>query len=289
MLSKFKDYVIKVQNEGWRCHIVAHSHGGNVVAEAFSQSQPTPKSSGMLGKIVTLGTPFVDTMTPVTERAERTRKIVGFVPSAFIITVGIMYFIELLAQSAHFDFLGPQFFFVPIIVFSILLLCLNFCFQRTKQSKFSTSFDNNDAKAQPLFLAIGSKMDEAWQILHHMRNSDNPLAIRANILKYMFLALRYRISTSAKISRIRGAKAWRDVGLFNKAILIIIHFVTVTWFIWLLIFAVVQIFWNPVPAPENVRFFESRSFTLALMFIYLSLITFIPAVIAVTFFSFTMF
>ena len=29
------DYVTKLRKEGWCCHIVAHSHGGNVVAEAL--------------------------------------------------------------------------------------------------------------------------------------------------------------------------------------------------------------------------------------------------------------
>src|SRR5262245_45074544 len=27
--------VNKLQDDGWRCHIVAHSHGGNIVAEAL--------------------------------------------------------------------------------------------------------------------------------------------------------------------------------------------------------------------------------------------------------------
>jgi hypothetical protein len=34
-VSALVEYVGKLQSQGWRCHIVAHSHGGNVVIEAL--------------------------------------------------------------------------------------------------------------------------------------------------------------------------------------------------------------------------------------------------------------
>jgi hypothetical protein len=56
-----RDYVMKLQNEGWCCHIVAHSHGGNIVAEAFSEGGTAQSFAGRpLGRVVTLGTPFID-------------------------------------------------------------------------------------------------------------------------------------------------------------------------------------------------------------------------------------
>jgi hypothetical protein len=61
--------VAELQSRGWCCHIVAHSHGGNVVVEALPQITPVAGSTGSLGKIVTLGTPFMDTMAPITKRA----------------------------------------------------------------------------------------------------------------------------------------------------------------------------------------------------------------------------
>ena len=61
------DYINKLQVEGWRCHVVAHSHGGNVIAEALPQLQgpvgeipPTDRARGLTGTLATLGTPFVD-------------------------------------------------------------------------------------------------------------------------------------------------------------------------------------------------------------------------------------
>jgi hypothetical protein len=63
--------VTKLRNEGWRCHIVAHSHGGNILLEALLRIKAVPSSSKVLqGKIVTLGTPFMDVISAVKEKAE---------------------------------------------------------------------------------------------------------------------------------------------------------------------------------------------------------------------------
>ena len=72
------DYVAKLRGEGWRCHIVAHSHGGNIVVEALSQIIAVHSPNTSLGIIVTLGSPFMDTMSPVLKRAAQARKILDF-------------------------------------------------------------------------------------------------------------------------------------------------------------------------------------------------------------------
>ena len=43
-----------------------------------------------------------------------------------------------------------------------------------------------DIQAKPLLLTIGSRMDEAWQILHHFRSIDNPLMVRSRLFRYIF-------------------------------------------------------------------------------------------------------
>jgi esterase/lipase superfamily enzyme len=50
-----KEYVNRLQKEGWQCHIIAHSRGGNIVIEALPEI-----ANRLLGKIITLGTPFID-------------------------------------------------------------------------------------------------------------------------------------------------------------------------------------------------------------------------------------
>jgi hypothetical protein len=53
----------RLVTNGWRCHIVAHSHGGNVVIEALRKvmrtTDPGLADSWAAGSIVTMGTPFM--------------------------------------------------------------------------------------------------------------------------------------------------------------------------------------------------------------------------------------
>ena len=77
--SALGHYVAKLRKEGWRCHILAHSHGGNVVVEALPQIITAPHSNGSPGTIVTLGTPFMDTMSPITKRGEQVGRILNVV------------------------------------------------------------------------------------------------------------------------------------------------------------------------------------------------------------------
>jgi hypothetical protein len=65
--SALGDYVVNLQKQGWLCHIVAHSHGGNVVVEALPKIMATPTLADRRGKITTLGTPFIDTKSPISE------------------------------------------------------------------------------------------------------------------------------------------------------------------------------------------------------------------------------
>src|SRR5262249_14369033 len=120
--SELGNYVRKLRNEGWCCHIVAHSHGGNVVLEAFPQITTALPSSAPLGKVVTLGTPFMDTMSPIRERIRRTHRfIVGL---SLIASVWISSFPQI---GNVFGFAGRDVvlvgtitFLAPAIVFALL-------------------------------------------------------------------------------------------------------------------------------------------------------------------------
>ena len=68
-------YVANLREKGWRCHIVAHSHGGNVVCEALPQIVTAQEPSSPLGNIVTLGTPFMDVMSAILQRAQLKARI----------------------------------------------------------------------------------------------------------------------------------------------------------------------------------------------------------------------
>jgi hypothetical protein len=69
--SELVKYLTNLLQEGWRCHIIAHSHGGNLVVEALPQITTAGNLSGRIGKVVTLGTPFMDTMSLIRDKFDR--------------------------------------------------------------------------------------------------------------------------------------------------------------------------------------------------------------------------
>jgi hypothetical protein len=77
------DYVAELQNHGWICHLVGHSHGGNVVIKAALVNAP-------LGNLVTLGTPFLDTMSPIRKRSERLTKVLSRLVEASMLSIGLL-------------------------------------------------------------------------------------------------------------------------------------------------------------------------------------------------------
>jgi hypothetical protein len=101
--SLLGNYVAKLQSQGWRCHIVAHSHGGNVVVEALPQIITASDSNKPSSRLVTLGTPFIDTISPLIEKADWQRKnlsMITFILFAFVMAKQLASFILLRAPPA---------------------------------------------------------------------------------------------------------------------------------------------------------------------------------------------
>src|SRR5207244_2109846 len=95
------DYVTRLRTDGWRCHIVAHSHGGNVIVEALPQICRRARLNGtLLGRIVTLGTPFLNTLAPILSRSERSQRAVDGVARALFWSCIIILVVMFMAISA---------------------------------------------------------------------------------------------------------------------------------------------------------------------------------------------
>jgi hypothetical protein len=151
--SALAGYVTKLRNDGWLCHFVAHSHGGNVLLEAL---------------------------------------LIGALNVAYHVRIK----------------LGGRVVGKSLLPFGA------------------------DIQAKPLLLAIGSRMDEAWQILHHFRSIDNPLMVRSRLFRYIFSSMRSSISQNTTVRRLLGAKSYRDIGYAAKLATAVMHLVTLLFVVW---------------------------------------------------------
>lgn len=87
---------------------------------------------------------------------------------------------------------------------------------RRRLGQFQPALEECAAWVQPQLLAIGSAMDEAWQILYHLRNVDDPLAVRLNFKRYLFHSVHSRMSRTADIEHIRGAQPLKTLSAIKR-------------------------------------------------------------------------
>jgi hypothetical protein len=186
------------------------------VLEALPQIATALPANASVGKIVTLGTPFMDTMSPILQRIRRNRSfltglariaLMSYILSA-VIYWSLLYFPKLIPYRDMFDTatigiaIWTIMFLVSAIVFALLF------FSRKSQTE---PIFNGAAQMQPKFLAIGSVMDEPWQLLHYMRNAPNPLAVETNLIRYLISSMRSHISRGRQVARIYERKSYGDL------------------------------------------------------------------------------
>jgi len=268
--SELGNYVLNVRKEGWLCHIVAHSHGGNVVLEALPQITAALPSNAPLGKIVTLGTPFMDTMSSILQSIRRHRsfqiELSRIAVISFIIwlilsgVIGALYdaiFAQWILDRDTFSIIAT----LSSFIIAVLISAIVFTFRFFRKSQNAKAIFNGGAQIQPKFLAIGSVMDEPWQLLYHMRNTPNPMATETNLIRYLILSMQSHISRSRQIGRIYKVKSYGDLKLIAKLVLGLTHLLFLPPSFLLMIAAIWFLFrWGPMS-------FEMLSFVVA-PFIY---------------------
>ena len=125
---------------------------------------------------------------------------------AFIPFIAIAILSENLTSSGIITFLAVA---VVVVAAAIAFVLFN---RKTHIAEPNTPM-------KPKFLAISSPMDEAWQLLHHMRNASNPMAIQKNLISYLISSMKSHISRSNQVARIYGAKSYRDLKPATKWLL----------------------------------------------------------------------
>lgn len=225
--SALAAYVRQLQSEGWRCHVVAHSHGGNVVVDALSQITAADQAGPPL-KIVTLGTPFIDLSSPVSERRSKAKSrwaaFLNDVRLSVLVVLGTTIALPIAHGFRFFKLL--EIFFTQALFFigiaAAFRLAAAIWFRFFWKSAPTGHLVGEAVGIESRLLALGSRMDEPWQVLHHIRSINNPLAVSTNLMRYVFSSLRLRMNAAADADAALGAKSIKDLGPIEKALTVLI-------------------------------------------------------------------
>jgi hypothetical protein len=174
------------------------------VVEALPHLIAALKSSGPPGTIVTLGTPFIDTKSPISRTRKHRLAVVNAVALIPIASLTLALYFK------YFEIIQKEIALLIGIWISINAAAY------VRTSYHSAPSDSEAAGTQLPFLAIGSPMDEAWQILYHIRNINNPLAVRLNLISYVFSSSRSLMLQTAEVEHMLGAKSFREMSVAGK-------------------------------------------------------------------------
>jgi hypothetical protein len=103
-------------------------------------------------------------------------------------------------------------FWLPLFAVCILPVIVYFLRRRPKKVGWG-EYWNFLAKlnfASPFILCLSSPMDEAWQLLHHMREIPNPLAPKSSLAPYLWKSRKAYVRRSCEVGRIQGVALFID-------------------------------------------------------------------------------
>lgn len=236
---QLRNYIGRLKKEGWKCHIIAHSHGGNILLEAFHSRILDyllfeNSEDWELGKFVILGTPILKGtfLNEPFVNQERLMPLNFHFTELFILLVNFIFFLLLLFPKT---FLGdgwnvPFWFGVSSIVFLFIisLIILLFALLWTIQvgaegGGFNMAYNEAFAEASVLpenglitnktkLLVINSNNDEAYLLLSIIKDLKNPWGLRkVNVIKAIKSAIKsannYLQSIGIKIDEV-GSGGW---------------------------------------------------------------------------------
>ncbi len=186
-------YIDGLHAAGWTCHIIAHSHGGNVACDALRLLKIKPAQGR--AALVTLGTPFIDALSTFGhEDREFGLRVDAYSPFilAAILGVGLLF----LLSSADTAF---------IVWYLIAFGVFYFIAKSEGQERRAHTSATLGAPAQSYSVfCMNSIYDEPWQLLHHVREQPNPLIPQKSFLAHAAAAYRSRKRRLQQVDSIVG-------------------------------------------------------------------------------------
>lgn len=163
------EYLLRLHENRWDFHVIAHSHGGNVLLQAL-QIKLAPLNFAIekhrFGNLVCLGTPFIQPLGH--ERANKPRPAWEAGISLILILAGFLYCGGYVGASIpHLGWL-----WIPLaLLFLFRVMTLAIQFLRHKPIGGSTP-------EWKRLLVMSSKRDEVFQLLSRVLSQPNPFANR---------------------------------------------------------------------------------------------------------------
>lgn len=223
-------YINQLKGAGWTCHVVAHSHGGNLVMEALPSLLAQSRDQGFnhaqdKGTFVFLGTPFIDTISAMSQQQARRQRLLAILlwcvyvmlVSPLIVLVAYYASVEgvrSLYSGAH----AVQNIVVVFLTFLTVVLPPFFFAFRKKRLDWTGLVRELAASTQwsRKILVVNNAHDEARVVLHHARMTENPLATGTSLFGYLSVVCRKLLERKRALSRIRGATYFSAASLMVK-------------------------------------------------------------------------
>lgn len=198
-------------------HLVGHSHGGNVIADAIPQLLSSSRNKANLGRVVTLGTPFLDTTTAVENKRTNVRlwQLRATMIGAWLFAVLILLALLGSIDEAQRGVIVGWLFGCGLLITMVMIGLHVAAARRIKRIEKPTP--------REFGLALTSKLDEAWQLLHHVREAPNPLAIGQPTVMHLANRVAEQFSRNRQISRLHGSLGFSDVGWASRAVILLLY------------------------------------------------------------------
>jgi hypothetical protein len=231
--SAFREYLFDLQKKGWLCHVIAHSHGGNVVLDGLSNMPGQTCVSH--GKIVTLGTPFLDAMSAVLRRA----KVILVIRDIALLIFSAMILYYFSGFKLLYEPYDMRFYpideavaveiirlILSIAAFAVILILAYTYFFRNQDVDPGIAIDRS-------VLSISSGLDETWQLTAHIRNQVNPFLSKNGMSNYIYRRISYSLTLRNVISRLHGAARYTDFSGISATILFLSYAISAIIFLFL--------------------------------------------------------
>jgi hypothetical protein len=206
-------YLGEVSRAGYRVHVIAHSHGGNIIRQALSQFGDQFNAQGA---IVTMGTPFMD---EIPQRIPSQRgQWIGLVALLVLVLLAFKVFLDAATSHVSNDWqLADRSWAMAGLVLAIVVLIL----AAAARVGMPGGRHRKNASRSWNIKCLSSPKDEAWQLLNHTRERAGSIFKPQALTNFLGQAFHGRWVLSQQTNMHRGRIRLVELSSTSKFLLIL--------------------------------------------------------------------